>query len=266
MTPTLLAALTGCVDPPEPPVAHIDFVCLDADCAAIEFSGTESLHADTYRWQIDGVPESTDPTVQIDLPPAGLREVELSVGNDAGTDTQALFAFTTGVVTPEEPEPEPPVSTIVAGVTACNGTAIVATVGGCFTGPMWLRQRVLTTDQAGATTASLLDYERTPDDVTAYGRAVGAAWLNAQGANTLSFGPANGQVGPTSYGPHAPFPSVAKLGQEHLTAYYPVSAGDLLHVELDHLTQVGGLVRRTTDTLELDCTSGGLQVRATTVP
>ncbi len=244
------------VDPPE---AAAEVSCLDEACASIELSAAESLGADAWTWTVDGVFMGDEETLQME-PAEGLSTIEVEVSNDAGSDVARLFFVRTKL----EPDPptsgvDPAWSSVVAGATACNQVAVVATIGGCFTSPPVLRHVVLRTGSGGSST-SVLEYDKSARDVTAYAGAEGAAWRDNAAGTGLQFGPPGGPVRANNYGPFRRYPNVVGRNQSQLTSFYDLPTGDTLAFQQSHLAYLEDPAFIPADAIQFDCSTGELDV------
>lgn len=253
-----IGPLVGC--PPDPPEAHIQFVCLDAECSSMQFDAYESVDADDYAWYLDGALVSNAAELQLDIGLDTLREIELEVGNTGGVDTTTVYAAGLSLenVDPTLPQPAGIVLTVVAGIVACDTNAVITTVGGCFSAPATLEQRVRVRDVNGSHIHSLM-YDKALDDVTQYGDAVGAAWQNLGAGGTLTFGPQGGPVNSSNYG-STQYRALATASQSHLTSWIPVASGDILEMRGRHLEYYEDPEQQALDALRIDCSSGSLSV------
>jgi hypothetical protein len=245
------------VDPPE---AVIEVTCLSPDCLVMELSGLASVDADDYQWFIDGVSYGTDDVIAIDVDTRDFVEVELVVGNSAGTDTDLQFLFTTEVTNDATAVNDDIMAAVVAGATACDSLAVISTVGGCFSnsGGAKLEHVVDRVRVGGGPARSIMVYDPLSDTVQTPGFAAAIVWERTSGSQQSL--PSN-----VPYG-IPPYRAVVGQGREHLTSYYPISTGEVLTFDLGHGAYYGDPAKRPLDTLTLDCTSGSLQVSATPVP
>jgi len=261
-----VAILNQCLPEGDPPEAYIETTCLDEECLLLELSAAETVNGEDYEWYVDGTFYDDGVTTQIELEPRGLVDVELLALNQAGSSTARQNLFTTQVVTPQ-PEPQPPVATVVIGAQACGGYGVITTVGGCFAGPAPLKTDFVRISNGVQQPTQTFTYEPATNLVTNGGTAIGGVFRNSNFATTQSYydpntSPNHPRV-TNNYGPPPNyFRNVVGPSQDHLTTYWDMPVGDELRFESGHLAYLGDEERTPLDALSLDCSSGTLSVTA----